>query len=111
MILLEFWTEAIPRWTPYVIFLVYGTLPDIPSEVAALKNRALSFEMYKGELFRKGYLQPLLKCVTPERGKEVLEDLHAGFCASHIGGKTLEKMVRRQGYFWPTLEADAMEMV
>ena len=67
--------------------------------------------MIKGELHKRGYLQPFLKCVTPEKGREILDDLHSGFCASHIGGRMLAQRARRQGYFWPTLEADAMEMV
>lgn len=45
-------------------YLVDGTLPGVSSEAAALKRRALSFVMHKGELFQKGYLQPLFKCVT-----------------------------------------------
>ena len=91
-------------------YLSGGTLPDSPQEAAVLKKRAARFELKNGELFKAGFLKPLLKCVTPEKGKEVLEDLHSGFCASHIGGRSLAVRARRH-YFWPTLEADAKELV
>ena len=76
-------------------YLSDGTLPDSPQEAAVLKKQAARFELKNGELFKAGFLKPLLKCVTPEKGKEVLEDLHSGFCASHIGGKSLAVRARR----------------
>ena len=87
---------------PIRAYLTNGTLPDDHQQAAALKKRATSFEIIKGELHKRGYLQPFLKCVTPEKGREILDDLHSGYCASHIGGRTLAQRARRQGYFWPT---------
>ncbi|XP_021735021.1 uncharacterized protein LOC110701703 [Chenopodium quinoa] len=92
-------------------YLTDDILPADHYQAVLVKKRASSFEMHKGELFKKGRLQPFLKCVTPEKGREVLEDLHSGYCASHVGGSSLAQRVRRQGYFWPTLEADAMDLV
>lgn len=82
--------DPISTWMdPIRAYLTDGTLPNDHYQAALLKKRASSFEMRKGELFKKGYLQPLLKCVTSEKGREVLEDLHSGYCASHVGGRLL----------------------
>ena len=98
---------------PIRAYLLDNTLPNAYtySEKVAMKKKAANFVIQNGELFKKGFLTPLLKCITPEKGQEVLEELHSGYCASHIGGRALAVRARRQGYFWPTLEADAMEMV
>ena len=46
-----------------------------------------------------------------KNGKEVLEDIHEGFCGSHIGGRALAEKALRTGYYWPTLRQDAMDYV
>ena len=75
-----------------------------------LKKRAANFEIREGELFKVGFFKPLLKYVTPEKRREVLKELHAGYCASHSGGRFLAVRAMRH-YFLPTLELDAMEFV
>ncbi|KAL2926963.1 Gag-Pol polyprotein [Bienertia sinuspersici] len=88
-----------------------GTLPSDPREANKLKRKAEWFEVFKGSLYKKSYSKPYLKCITPEKGQEVLDDLHRGLCSSHIGGRALAEKIMRLGYFWPTLRQDAMDMV
>ena len=53
-----------------------GTLPDGYAESMTMKKRANGFALVKGELFKKAFQKPLLKCFTHKRGKEILEDLY-----------------------------------
>ena len=57
-------------------YLKDGTLPNGYAESTTMKKRANGFALVKGELFKKASKKPLLKCVTLERGKEMLDDLH-----------------------------------
>ena len=76
-------------------YLTDGTLPDDPAERRILKRRATGFAIIQGCLFKKSFNQPYVKCVTPEAGRDVLDDIHQGHCGSHIGGRALaEKVVR-----------------
>ncbi|XP_056698482.1 uncharacterized protein [Spinacia oleracea] len=59
----------------------------------------------------EAYSRPLLRCVTPEKGQEILEDLHQGLCSSHIGGRALAEKALRTGNYWPTLKDDAISLV
>ena len=54
---------------------------------------------------------PLLRCITPEKAKELMKEVHEGFCRDHAGGQSLAKKILRQGYFWPTMNEDSMEFV
>ena len=38
----------------------------------------------------------------------MLNDVHEGECADHIGGQALEKKILRYGYYWPTVNRDAL---
>ena len=57
-------------------YLKDGTLPHGYAESTTMKKRANGFVLVKGELFKRAFKKPLLKCVTPKRGKEILDDLH-----------------------------------
>lgn len=37
-----------------------------------------------------------------------MDELHNGVCGFHTGGRTLKARILRAGYYWPTVEKDAM---
>ncbi|XP_056697680.1 uncharacterized protein [Spinacia oleracea] len=74
---------------PIIAYKVDGTLPDDSSLAAKIQKKSSWFEWWNGVLYKKSFSRPLLRCVTPEKGKEILDDLHQGLCSSHIGGRAL----------------------
>jgi hypothetical protein len=52
-----------------------------------------------------------MKCITPEDGCSILQDIHTGICASHTFERSLIGKAYRQGFFWPTVVSDADSMV
>jgi hypothetical protein len=47
-----------------------------------------------------------MKCITPEEGQIILQDVHAGICGSHADAKSLVGKTYRQGFFWLTTILD-----
>jgi len=62
--------------------------------------------MIGDELYKRGYDQPLLKCVTTKQAQYVIKELHEGICGYHSGARTMTNKILRVGYFRPTMEAD-----
>ena len=54
---------------------------------------------------------PYLKCVDQDDAKYILEEIHDRVCGDHTGPRSLVSKVIRTGYFWPTMQADAVELV
>ena len=54
---------------------------------------------------------PYLKCVDEEEAKYILEEIHQGVCGDHTGPISLVNKAVRIGYFWPTMQMDAVELV
>ena len=52
-----------------------------------------------------------LKCVHQDEAKYILEEIHEGVCGDHAGPRSLVSKVIRIGYFWPTMQVDAVELV
>ncbi|XP_014498730.1 uncharacterized protein LOC106759872 [Vigna radiata var. radiata] len=60
------------------------------------------------DLYRRGYVTPIMKCLSKEEADYVLRELHYGVCGRHTGGRALKARVLRAGFFWPTLEKDCL---
>jgi len=67
--------------------------------------------MIGDDLYKRGYDQPLLKCVTAEQTQYIIKELHEGICGYHSGARTTGTRVLRAGYFWHTIEADCQDDV
>ncbi|XP_074556260.1 uncharacterized protein LOC141812118 [Curcuma longa] len=97
--------------TPIISFLTQGILPEDPEQARILKRRATRFTMIGETLFKRAFSRPLLKCLNPEEADYVMREIHQGCCGNHIGGRTLVRKILLAGYFWPTMQADADQLV
>ena len=64
-----------------------------------------------GQLYKWSLDGPYLKCLTTKLGQYILAELHEGICRNHLGGRTLAHRAHTQGYYWPTIRADAATYV
>ncbi|XP_072071924.1 uncharacterized protein [Arachis hypogaea] len=92
-------------------YLLDGTLPEDPKEGKRIKREAANYTVVAEHLYKRGFSQPLLKCVEPGDTEYILREIHEGCCGHHIGGKTLAQKIIRAGYFWPTVIRDSMQLI
>ena len=92
-------------------YLVDGTLPSDPREASKLIARSVRFIIHRGTLYKRGFSTPILKCLGKEDANYILREVHEGICGNHIGARTLAGKTLRQGYYWPTMLKDAIEVV
>ena len=69
------------------------------------------FTNHKGNLYKRGFFTPILKCIAGKDTEYVLREVHEGICGNHIGAWALAGKVLRQGYYWPTILRDATDLV
>lgn len=69
------------------------------------------FMMVGGDLYRRGFSTPLLKCLNQPEAQYVMDELHNGICGFHTGRRGLKARILRDGYFWPTMEKDTVLFV
>ena len=62
-------------------------------------------------MHKRSFARPLLRCVTPEEGKKILEELNEGACNAHTEGRTLAVTAIQTGYYWPSMREDTMTLV
>ncbi|KAL8546585.1 hypothetical protein ACS0TY_006348 [Phlomoides rotata] len=71
---------------PIFNYLLKGALPQDSVEANRLRVRAARYTIIRDQLYKRGFSLPLLKCLTKEQGKLVLEEIHGGVCENHTGG-------------------------
>nr|XP_027120487.1 uncharacterized protein LOC113737455 [Coffea arabica] len=96
---------------PFIHFLGQGVLPEDRAEARKIQRKSARYALRDGELYKRPYLGPWLRCITPEVGRQVLHEIHEGLCGAHVGHRMLARKTLLLGYFWPSLRQDAQNLV
>ena len=67
--------------------------------------------MIKGQLYRESATRVGQKCITPEEGRIILDDIHSGTCGHHASSRTIVAKAYRAGFYWPRANEMAKEIV
>jgi hypothetical protein len=97
--------------TEIISFLQGNCLSDDEVYNKRMEARTRPYVMIEGELYKHGVCSPLLKCLSRTEGIELMKEIHAGLCGSHIGSRPLFGNVFRQGFYWPKVGSDAADVV
>jgi ribonuclease HI len=57
--------------------------PQDELEEKSLRQRSRSYVVVDQELYKSGITKPRLRCITSEKGAELLKEIHSGFCGAH----------------------------
>ena len=64
-----------------------------------------------GQLYKRGYLVPLIKCIDKDKTQYVIAEVHEGVCGHHLGGRSLSGKILKAKYYWPIMKADCMKYI
>ena len=92
-------------------YLKDGVLLDNIEETRKLRIRTAKFVLMDEVLYKRGFSQPYLRCLTPDESLYVLRDVHEGACGNHSGARSLAHEIVRVGYYWPTMQVCAKTYV
>jgi hypothetical protein len=97
--------------TKIISFLQGNCLSDDEAYNKRMEARTRPYVIIEGELYKHGVCSPLLKCLSRTEGKELMKEIHAGLCGSHIGSRPLMGKVLRQGFYGPKAASNATDLV
>lgn len=72
-----------------------GSLPTDKIEARRLRYQTIRYVGYDGVQYKRGFNQPLLKCIDSEVCNYILREVHKGICGNHLGGSSLAMKVLR----------------
>ncbi|KAL5548489.1 hypothetical protein UlMin_003720 [Ulmus minor] len=101
-----------PTWMdPIMAYLHDGTLPQDKFEARRLRYRSTRYYLDKDKLRKRSFSSTSLTCLNEDQAKYMLQEVHEGVCGNHSSGQALAHKVLRQGYYWPTIQADSLAFV
>ena len=96
------------NWMIAIIsYLRDGLLPEDKEEAQKLRIRATRFVLMDEVLYKRGFSQLCLWCLTPNESNNVLRDIHEGACENHSRARALIHKIIQEGYYWLLMQADA----
>ena len=79
-----------PDWTvPYIAYILRRELPEDEEDARQIVRRSKAFTVIRGQLFRESATGVSQKCVTPEEGRVILNDIHSGTYGHHASSRTI----------------------
>jgi hypothetical protein len=102
-----------------VAFIDYIQEQKLPSDInpksaeaTRILRRSKGYVLVGGNLYKRGSASGILmKCVTTEEGKDILQEIHEDVCRNHAASRTLVSKAFRSGFYWLTALADAEALV
>jgi hypothetical protein len=102
-----------------VAFIDYMQEHKLPSgidpksvEATHILRRSKGYVVVGRNMYKHGSASGILmKCVSTEEGKEILQEIHEGVCGNHAASRTLVGKAFRSGFYWPTSLADIEALV
>lgn len=79
-------------------YIIHDTLPHDRERARVVWRRAARYTVLNHILYRRSFSKPLLRCVLPDRTRQVLEEFHEGICGGHPGVRSLSYKIINQGY-------------
>ena len=105
-------TQIEGNWMTLIIsYLKDRSLPEGKDEVRRLRVQSARYVLLNDMLYKRGFSQPYLRCLSPDEANYVLREVHEGACGNHSGAISLIHKVVRAGFYWPTIQADAKAYV
>jgi hypothetical protein len=94
--------------TPITNYLEEGTLPLDPFKARKLKAQSARFALIQGILYKRSFSLPYLRCLDKTEAEYMMREVHEGICGNHSGARSLVHKLVRAGYYWPTMQKDAI---
>ncbi|KAM5554611.1 hypothetical protein ABKV19_022821, partial [Rosa sericea] len=85
----------------------YLKQPD-PTADRKIRFLALNYFLRGEELRRRGEDGVDFRCVYGREAKRLMQEAHTGVCGAHQAGPKMRWLIRRHGYYWPSISKDCI---
>ena len=85
--------------TPIISYLKDRKLTEGRDKARKLKVKSIRYILMDEVLYKRGFSQPYLRCLSLDEANYVLREIYEGACGNHSGARSLVYKVVRAGYY------------
>ena len=67
------------------------------------------YTLVNDELYRRTSSGVLLKCLGPDDSVLSMAEVHEGICGTHQSAPKMKSLLRRAGFYWPSMMSDCFK--
>ncbi|KAK1694107.1 hypothetical protein QYE76_010804 [Lolium multiflorum] len=71
-----------------------------------VRYKAMKYVLIGDDMFYRTLEGLLLKCLGPTESNRLLHEVHEGACGTHQSAHKMKWLIRRSGFYWPTMLED-----
>jgi hypothetical protein len=86
-------------------------LPDDSASTDQIVHITKRYTLVEGDLYWHGAKDILMRCITQQKGCELLREIHGGKCGNHASSYMLVGKAFQCGFYWPIAIQDAIELI
>src|SRR6185437_13161652 len=72
----------------------------------SIRHLAFKYTLIDDELYRRTTEDILLKCLDSDQARVAMGEVHEGICGTHQSAPKMKWLLRRAGFYWPTMMVD-----
>jgi hypothetical protein len=74
-----------------------------------IRYKAMKYVLIGNDMFYRSLEGLLLNCLRPTEVNWLLHEVHEGACGTHPSAHKMKWLIRRSGYYWPTMLEDSFK--
>ena len=74
-----------------------------------IRYKAMKYVLIGDDMFYRTLEGILLKCLGPTEANRLLHEVHEGACGTHQSAHKMKWLIRRSGFYWPTMLEDCFK--
>jgi len=74
-----------------------------------VRFQATKYVLLENELYYQTIDGVLLRCLGDDEAKSLMGEIHEGVCGAHQSAFKMKWMIKRNGYYWPTILEDCFK--
>jgi hypothetical protein len=95
----------------FIDYIKENKLPINKEEATRIIRKSKNYILIGDNLYRRAASSGvLLKCVSSEKGKEILDEIHLDSCGNHVASRTLVGKAFHTGFYWSIALKDVEEL-
>ena len=75
-----------------------------------LRYKVIRYVLLDGQLYYGSVDGELLRCLSLEEAESIMDEVHGGICGAHQSAHVMRHVIRRSGYYWPTMLEDCFKV-
>jgi predicted choloylglycine hydrolase len=106
MVITRSWTQE------FIDYIKENKLLANREEATRIIRRNKNYVLVGNNLYRRAVSSGvLLKCISREERKEILEEIHSGCCGNHAASRTLVGKTLHTSFYWSIALKDAEKLI